>query len=347
MSALRGSAADGRNPLMDGRALHMHFPIRRGLLQRTSGYLQAVDGVDLSIAPGQSIGLVGESGSGKSTIARLITRLLEPTGGILQFMGVDITHASQRIIRPMRRHLQMVFQNPYSSLAPLSSVRDSVAEPLRTQLGMRGAELDHRTAELFEQVRLSSSLRTRYPHELSGGQLQRISIARALATHPQLLVLDEPVSSLDVSTQAEVINLLTDLREELKLSYLFIAHDLAVVRHVSDQIAVMYLGRIVEHGDSERVYTDPKHPYTQALLSAIPTPDPLVQRGRERIVLKGDIPSPANPPLGCRFHTRCPHVMDICRTVDPPVTLTDDGTTVYCHLHSSASSNPTATRVLK
>jgi peptide/nickel transport system ATP-binding protein len=333
---------NGRDPLMEARALQMHFPIRRGLLQRVGGHLQAVDGVDLSIAPGQSIGLVGESGSGKSTLARLITRLLEPTGGIVQFLGVDITHGSQRTIRPLRRHVQMVFQDPYSSLAPLSSVGGSVAEPLRTQLGMRGAELDRRTAEAFERVRLSSSLRNRYPHEFSGGQLQRISIARALATQPQLMVLDEPVSSLDVSTQAEVINLLTDLREELKLSYLFIAHDLAVVRHVSDQIAVMYLGRIVEHGDSERVYTDPKHPYTQALLSAIPTPDPLIQRGRERVVLKGDIPSPANPPHGCRFHTRCPQVMDICRTVDPPATVTADGTVVYCHLYSPTLPGPTS-----
>ncbi|HMG44723.1 MAG TPA: ABC transporter ATP-binding protein [Acidimicrobiales bacterium] len=330
-AATEPAAASG--PIVEARGLREHFPVERGLLQRVHGHVQAVDGVDLVIGPGQSIGLVGESGSGKSTLGRLITRLLEPTGGTLLFDGRDITHAPLRRVRPLRRHMQMVFQDPYSSLAPYSTVGESVAEPLRTHLRMRGKELDDRVDELLRTVRLSPSYRSRYPHEFSGGQLQRISVARALATSPKLIILDEPVSSLDVSTQAEVINLLSDLRREVDVAYLFIAHDLSVVRHVSDQTAVMYLGRIVELGPTESVHTAPLHPYTQALLSAVPVPDPVVQRSRERIVLQGDIPSPIDPPSGCRFHTRCLHVMDVCRRVDPPPAVMSDGTTVFCHLH--------------
>jgi len=232
----------------------------------------------------------------------------------------------------------MVFQDPYSSMDPRSTVADSVAEPLRTQLGLRGPQLDDRIVKLFGQVGLPASYRRRYPHEFSGGQLQRVAVARALAGDPRLVILDEPVSSLDVSTKAEIINLLADLQDELGVAYLLIGHDIAVVRHASHRIAVMYLGRIVEQGDADTVYNTPKHPYTQALLSAIPVPDPVRQRQRERVVLQGDLPSPANPPAGCRFHTRCPHVMDICHTVDPAVSVTADGTTVACHLVSAPPS---------
>lgn len=329
--------------IVEARDVFEHFPVVRGMLRRVSGYVQAVDGVDLVINARQSIGLVGESGSGKSTLGRLITRLIEPSAGQLLFEGRDITHVSSRAVRPLRRHMQMVFQDPYTSLAPYSTVGDSVAEPLQTQLHLRSRALSDRVDELFRMVGLSPSYRHRYPHQFSGGQLQRISLARAISTRPKLIVLDEPVSSLDVSTQSEVINLLTDLRQEFDVAYLFIAHDLSVVRHVCDQIAVMYLGRIIEIGSAERVYTNPKHPYTQALLSAIVHPDPTASG--KRIMLDGDIPSPINPPTGCRFHTRCPHAMDVCRRVDPPVSVMDDGTKVFCHLHvtSSARLAPSAT----
>jgi oligopeptide transport system ATP-binding protein len=319
-------------PLVQLRGVSKHFPINRGLLRRTVGSVRAVDDVDLVIAEGTSVGLVGESGSGKSTLGRLMLRLIEPTAGTITFEDTDVTALGGGQLRRLRRHMQMVFQDPYSSMDPRSHVGDSVAEPLRTQLGARGSELEDRVVELFRLVGLSPSYRGRYPNEFSGGQLQRIAVARALATNPRLVVCDEPVSSLDVSTRAEVINLLADLQDQLGIAYLFIAHDLAVVRHVSDRIAVMYLGRIVEEGEAETVYSAPKHPYTRALLSAIPVPDPIVQRSRERIVLEGDLPSPANPPSGCHFHTRCPEVMDVCRTIDPPLTVAPDGTRVFCHL---------------
>ena len=325
--------ATATGPLIEARGLQEHFPIERGFLRRIHGYVHAVDGVDLDIRSGESVGLVGESGSGKSTLARLITRLIEPTAGTLTFDGEDITHSSQGRVRPLRRHMQMVFQDPYTSLAPFSTVGESVAEPLRTQLRMRGKELDDRVGELFRMVRLNPAYRTRYPHEFSGGQLRRISIARALATAPKLMVLDEPVSSLDVSTQAEVINLLSDLRAKLRVAYLFISHDLSLVRHVADRVVVMYLGRIVESGPTERLYAAPRHPYTAALLSAVPIPDPDAQRARTKIVLYGDIPSPADPPHGCRFNTRCPEVMDVCRQIDPPPSYEHDGAVVFCHLH--------------
>jgi oligopeptide/dipeptide ABC transporter ATP-binding protein len=320
--------------LLEGAGLVKHFPIQRGLLRRTVGHVQAVDGVDLRIHPGTTVGLVGESGSGKSTVGRLLLRLLEPTAGTVTFDGDDITHLPERKLRALRRGMQLVFQDPYSSFDPLATIADSLAEPMKSYLDLDAKGRSDRVAELLRTVRLNPEHRNRYPREFSGGQLQRIAVARALALSPKVLVLDEPVSSLDVSIQADIINLLADLQDELGLAYLFIAHDLAVVRHVSSRIAVMYLGRIVEEGPAAEVYGRAKHPYTEALLSAIPVPNPRRQRERERIVLEGDIPSAAAPPAGCRFHTRCPHVMDVCRTVDPPEFVTPDGTTVFCHLHT-------------
>jgi oligopeptide/dipeptide ABC transporter ATP-binding protein len=320
--------------LLEGAGIVKHFPIQRGLLRRTVGHVRAADGVDLRVPAGTTVGLVGESGSGKSTVGRVLLRLLEPTAGTVTFDGNDITHVPERKLRSLRRGMQLVFQDPYSSFDPLATVADSLAEPMKTYLDLDAAGRSDRVAELLRTVRLNPDHRNRYPREFSGGQLQRIAVARALALSPKILVLDEPVSSLDVSIQADIINLLADLQGELGLAYLFIAHDLAVVRHVSSRIAVMYLGRIVEEGPAAQVYSRPRHPYTEALLSAIPVPNPRRQRERERIVLQGDIPSSAAPPAGCRFHTRCPYVMDVCRTVDPPPFVTPDGTTVFCHLHT-------------
>jgi len=312
--------------LLEVDDLRVDFPTRTGLVQ-------AVRGVSFTLGR-ERLGIVGESGSGKSTLGRVLIRLLEPTAGRITFAGEEITDRSVRQLRNARREMQMVFQDPYSSMDPLATVGASLAEPLKTHLELSSTMRQARIEELLETVRLSPAHRNRYPREFSGGQLQRISIARALALYPKLLVLDEPVSSLDVSIQADVVNLLRDLQQELGLAYLFIAHDLAVVRHVSDRIAVMYLGRIVEEGPAAEVYKRPKHPYTEALLSAIPVPHPSVQRSRARVVLEGDVPSPAAPPPGCRFHTRCPYVMDVCRSVDPPVFATSDGTRVHCHLHT-------------
>jgi oligopeptide/dipeptide ABC transporter ATP-binding protein len=320
--------------LLEGIGVVKHFPIQRGLFRRTVGQVQAVDGVDLHVEPGTTVGLVGESGSGKSTLGRVLLRLLDPTAGTVMFDGADITRLPERKLRPLRRGMQLVFQDPYSSFDPLATIADSLAEPMRTYLDLDAEGRADRIAELLRTVRLDPDHRNRYPREFSGGQLQRIAVARALALSPKLLVLDEPVSSLDVSIQADIINLLADLQQELGLAFLFIAHDLALVRHVSNRIAVMYLGRIVEEGPAADVYSRPRHPYTEALLSAIPVPNPVRQRERERIVLEGDIPSPAAPPRGCRFHTRCPHVMDLCRSVDPPAFVTSEGTTVFCHLHA-------------
>lgn len=320
--------------LLTATGVVKRFPIRSKILRRVIGQVRAVDGVDLQIQPGQTTGLVGESGSGKSTFARVVTRLLEPSEGSIIFNGADISTIPERRMRPFRRQVQMVFQDPYSSFDPRASVADSLAEPMRTHLDLSREERVARIVEAFETVALNPAYRHRFPREFSGGQLQRIAIARALVLRPKLLVLDEPVSSLDVSIQADMVNFLDDLQQELGLAYLFIAHDLAVVRHVSDRIAVMYLGRVVEEGPAEEVYERPKHPYTEALLSAIPIPAPDVQRSRERVVLRGDIPSPAAPPAGCRFHTRCPYVMDICRTEDPPAFPTAGGGVVHCHMHT-------------
>jgi oligopeptide/dipeptide ABC transporter ATP-binding protein len=312
------------------------YPIQRGVLRRTVGHVHAVDGVDLAIHGGRTLGLVGESGSGKSTLGRLVLRLVPVTEGSIAFQGEDITATKGTELRRLRRNMQMVFQDPYSSFDPMASVGASIAEPLRTHLKLSRGAIEPKVRGLLQMVGLDPSMLTRYPHEFSGGQLQRVAVARAIALRPTLLVLDEPVSSLDVSTQAEVINLLAGLQRELGLALLFIAHDLTLVRHVSSSIAVMNLGEIVEHGEASAVYDQPKHPYTQALLTAIPIPDPGRQRNRKRIVLDGEMPSPAHPPPGCRFHTRCPYVMEpLCRTVAPGPLVTPDGTIVRCHLHTA------------
>jgi peptide/nickel transport system ATP-binding protein len=311
--------------------LQKHFPVRRGLLQRKVGAVQAVDGLDFEVRRGETLSLVGESGCGKTTTGRLLTRLLEPTAGSIVFDGRDITHLSARRMRPLRRDIQMIFQDPYSALNPRHTIGTIVAAPFRIQGvdppgGVRAA-----VQELLKLVGLNPEHYNRYPHEFSGGQRQRIGIARTLALRPKLIVADEPVSALDVSIQAQVINLLEDLQDELNLTYLLIAHDLSVVRHVSDRVAVMYLGKIVELGDRNAVYTQPLHPYTVAMLSAVPVPDPTRRSKSHRILLTGDVPSPLNPPPACRFHTRCWKAQKICRTQEPPLTELAPGHHVACH----------------
>ena len=322
-------------PIVEVRGVTKRFPIEHGVLRRTVGQIHAVDGVDLAVAPGTTMGLVGESGSGKSTLGRLVLRLMDPSDGRILVDGRDVTELRGRELRSLRCDAQLVFQDPHSAFDPSTTVLGALREPLRAQLDLSRVQQSDRARELMGLVGLDTGLLDRYPHELSGGQLQRIAIARSLVLEPSLVVLDEPVSSLDVSTQAQVVNLLRDLQARLGIAYLFIAHDLAVVRHVSDELSVMYLGRIVEQGRADAVYATPRHPYTEALLSAIPVPDPQRQRARTRIVLAGDIPSPADPPPGCNFHTRCPYVMDVCRHVDPEPFIADDGTMVACHLHTS------------
>jgi oligopeptide/dipeptide ABC transporter ATP-binding protein len=297
-----------------------HFAIRGGLTGRGQ-YLQAVDGVSLSVQEGETLGLVGESGCGKSTLARCIVRLHEPTAGTIRFDGQDITRLSARRLRALRRDLVMVFQDPQASLNPRKRVDEIVGMPLRIHGMASGAALRTRVGELLELVGLSPSHAQRYPHEFSGGQRQRIGLARALATNPRLVVCDEPVSALDVSIQAQILNLLRDLQRELRLTLVFIAHDLGVVRHVSDRVAVMYLGRIVEIAPVDELYAHPVHPYSEALLSAVPVPDPDVLDSG--IVLEGDVPSPIDPPAGCRFHPRCRYATDVCRVEDPPLTAED------------------------
>ncbi|WP_373302095.1 ABC transporter ATP-binding protein [Streptomyces griseoviridis] len=327
----KGDAAPGET-LLKVTGLQKHFPIKKGLLQRQVGAVRAVDGLDFEVKSGETLGVVGESGCGKSTMGRLITRLLEPTAGTVEFEGTDITHLGVGGMRPLRRDMQMIFQDPYSSLNPRHTIGTIVSAPFRLQGVEPEGGVKKEVQRLLSVVGLSPEHYNRYPHEFSGGQRQRIGIARALALSPKLVVADEPVSALDVSIQAQVVNLLDDLQRELGLTYVIIAHDLSVVRHVSDRIAVMYLGKIVELADREQLYKSPMHPYTKALLSAVPIPDP-ARRGAksERILLKGDVPSPISPPAGCRFHTRCWKATEICRTTEPPLAELRPGQQVACH----------------
>lgn len=317
--------------VLEVQDLKKYFPIKSGVLKRTVGYVRAVDGVSFQVKPGETLGIVGESGCGKSTTGRMIMRLTTPTSGKIILDGKDITHAKGEELRASRRKSQMVFQDPYASLNPRMSVGESIAEPLIVNKVLSKSEAFERAGELLQTVGLRASDIHRYPHEFSGGQRQRIGIARALALNPKLIVADEAVSALDVSIQSQILNLLMDLKHQFNLSYLFISHNLAVVRHISDRVGVMYLGHLVEIGPKHSLYQDPLHPYTQALLSA--APEPRRTKRRERIILQGDVPSPANPPSGCPFHTRCPRVMDVCRqTMPKPVQVHPDHW-VACHLH--------------
>jgi len=325
-------------PLLRVRDLKTYFPIRRGAFGRVTGQVKAVDGVSFDIWPGETLGLVGESGCGKSTTGRSILRLLEPTSGEIHFDGQDVRAFDGRELRAWRRRVQFVFQDPFGSLNPRMSVGAMLEEALKVH-GLGGPDRRGRVVELLERVGLRAEHIDRYPHEFSGGQRQRLGIARALSVEPDFLVLDEPVSALDVSVQAQVVNLLKDLQRDLGLTYLFIAHDLALVEHVSDRVAVMYLGRIVEVADVHDLYRDPRHPYTRALLSAVPRPDPVGRETRERIVLEGDVPSPSDPPPGCPFHPRCPHALkdDTCRSVLPLMKGSREGHLAACHHQSFAA----------
>ena len=319
-------------PLLEVSNLVKHFPIKTGVIvDREVGRVQAVDDVSFSVAPGETLGLVGESGCGKSTLSRTILQLIEPTSGSVRFEGSEITGLSRRELRPLRRQMQMIFQDPYASLNPRKRVGQIVGEPLDLHGVASGAELRKQVQELLERVGLAPEHFTRFPHEFSGGQRQRIGIARALALRPRLIIADEPVSALDVSIQAQIINLLEDLQDEFNLTYVFVAHDLGVVRHVSDRIAVMYLGKIVEIGPADQVYSKPVHPYTEALLSAVPIPDPRANAARAERILEGDVPSPANPPQACRFHTRCPYATEICSEVEPELVNHARDQLAACH----------------
>jgi oligopeptide transport system ATP-binding protein len=326
----------GRPELLRVEGLRMHFPIERGaIFRRRVGTIRALDGVDLDVGEGETVGLVGESGSGKSTLARCVVRLYRPTAGRILFGGQDLAPLSHRQLLPIRPQLQMIFQDPYASLNPRMTVSSIVAEPLRLHTACRGRELEDRVSQALELVGLDPRYKLRYPHEFSGGQRQRIGLARALVLRPRLILCDEPVSALDVSIQAQVINLLHELRERLGIAYLFIAHDLSVVRHISHRVAVMYLGRIVESAPSRELYRNPLHPYTQALLSAVPIPDPAAQRRRKRILLSGEIPSPDVERSGCDFASRCPIVKPRCREAVPPLERKSDGHLAACFEVSS------------
>jgi oligopeptide/dipeptide ABC transporter ATP-binding protein len=326
--------------LVDVRDLKMHFPLTQGIImQRVVGYVRAVDGVSFSIERGQTMGLVGESGSGKTTIGRTIVRLYKPTAGQIMFGDQDLATMGGEDLRLARRRVQMIFQDPFASLNPRFTIGSLISEPMHIYRLGSNKEIHDRTAELLRVVGLRPEYIDRYPHEFSGGQRQRIAVARALSINPEFVIADEPVSALDVSIRAQVLNLLQRLQQQFNLTYLFVSHDLSVVRHVADRIAVMYLGKIVELSDRDELYAAPKHPYTQALLSAIPIPDPKIEKHRQRIILSGDLPSPINIPTGCRFHTRCPMAQQICREVEPPFEA-KEGREHYAACHFSESVSP-------
>jgi oligopeptide/dipeptide ABC transporter ATP-binding protein len=327
-------ATANKETLVEIRNLKKHFPIKKGFFNRQVGAVRALDGVNLNVYAGETLGLVGESGCGKSTLGRVMLRLLPATDGSVTFEGISVLSSDQQTMKRLRRQMQIVFQNPYASLDPRMTVWQIVAEPLEVHKVAAGKELSDKVRSLIQLVGLAPEMADRYPHEFSGGQRQRVGIARALALRPRLIVADEPVSALDVSVQAQILNLLIDLRREFKLTYVFIAHNLDVVRYISDRIAVMYLGRIVELGECDDVYNMPLHPYTQALISAAPIPDPDVDRSK-RIILQGDLPSPANPPPGCPFHTRCPLVQDICKKDVPQLREVVPGHQAACHFAES------------
>lgn len=319
-------------PLLEVTDVVKHYPIRSGVvIEREVGTVRAVDGVSLTLNEGETLGLVGESGCGKSTLCRAILQLIPPTSGSVKFQGRELVGLSRRELRPLRRQMQMIFQDPYASLNPRKRVGQIVGDPMDLHGLASGAELKRRVQDLLDRVGLRPEHYNRFPHEFSGGQRQRIGIARALALQPKLIVADEPVSALDVSVQAQIVNLLKDLQAEFGLSYLFVAHDLGVVRHVSDRVAVMYLGKVMENSATDGLYDRPVHPYSTALLSAVPIPDPRLNDARERVVLEGDVPSPSNPPSGCRFHTRCPWATEICSTEEPALVAYEDGHTAACH----------------
>lgn len=319
--------------LMEVKNLKKYFPVQSGFLSSNKGYVKAVDDVSFNIYKGETLGLVGESGCGKSTTGRMLVNLMNPTSGNVLFEGKDIRELSKRDKRSLSKNIQIIFQDPYASLNPRMTIGDIIAEPMKINKIAESAEIEKRVLNLLNYVGLASYHKDRYPHEFSGGQRQRVGIARAISVNPKLIVCDEAVSALDVSIQAQVLNLLHDLQKEFDLTYLFIAHGLNVVKHVSNRVGVMYLGKLVEIANDKKLYDAPKHPYTQALLSAIPVPNPKVQK--ERVILKGDVPSPLNPPSGCRFHTRCPKCMDICKVEEPKMIEIEGRHSVACHLYSS------------
>lgn len=320
-----------QKPILEVNGLKKYFDIHGGVFGRKVGAIKAVDDVSFTVQKGEILGIVGESGCGKSTTGKAILRLIEPTDGTIKFEGEDITNLGDEDMRKLRRHMQIIFQDPYASLNPRHSIGKIIGEPLFIHGMKDGKEREKRVQELLEVVGLRADHASRYPHQFSGGQRQRVGIARALANNPKLIVCDEPVSALDVSVQSQILNLMESLRDEFNLTYVFIAHDLSVVKHLSDRVGVMYLGKIVELTDKDKLYDDPKHPYTQALLSAVPSPDPDLVK--DRIILKGDVPSPENPPKGCAFHTRCPQAMDICKQVRPIFNEVEDNHFVACHLY--------------